>query len=218
MNNNFFGVSISRDGKVIMVATDLGPMKLLFISAVGGSLYGTYSLSNSCGYNEHKKYISFGSPIPATNVYQGYITNSYIPSGQTTCSAFQILGFKIDIGTTPLIGTVNWVTRTILADSTDDPLGIFLSPDETALYQGHFRAGYVHLSYLVPWSGIEKWTVNSVLTSSPYVNVMDVSVTALNEHTVVSVSERGASQGMRVMRAVVTNGIPSTGGTTYRII
>ena len=84
-----FGISISRDGKVIMVATDQAPMKLAFISALDGSLYGMYSLSNSEGYNEHRKIFALGSPLSSgSTVYRAYVTKKYLPTGSAIGDSF----------------------------------------------------------------------------------------------------------------------------------
>jgi len=84
-----FGISISRDGKVIMVATDQAPMKLAFISALDGSLYGMYSLSSSGGYNEHRKIIALGSPLTSgSTVYRAYVTHKYLPTVVTSADSF----------------------------------------------------------------------------------------------------------------------------------
>ena len=84
-----YGISISRDGKVIMVATDQAPMKLAFLSALDGSLYGMYSLSSSEGYNEHRKIIALGSPLTSgSTVYRAYVTHKYLPAGATSADSF----------------------------------------------------------------------------------------------------------------------------------
>jgi hypothetical protein len=72
-----------------LVATDQPPMKLAFISALDGSLYGMYSLSNSAGYNEHRKTIALGSPLsPGSTVYTAYVTHKYLPSGSAIVDSF----------------------------------------------------------------------------------------------------------------------------------
>jgi len=72
-----------------MLATDQTPMKLAFISALDGSLYGMYSLSNSGGYNEHRKTIALGSPLTsASTVYTAYVTHNYRPTGSAIDDSF----------------------------------------------------------------------------------------------------------------------------------
>jgi hypothetical protein len=84
-----YGISISRDGKVIMVATDQAPMKLAFLSALDGSLYGMYSLSSTEGYNVHRKIIALGSPLSSgSTVYRAYVTHKYLPAGATSADSF----------------------------------------------------------------------------------------------------------------------------------
>jgi hypothetical protein len=84
-----FGVSISRDGKVIMIATDQAPMNLAFISALDGSLYGMYSLSSSEGYNKFRKIIALGSPLTSgSSVYRAYVTHKYLPAVVTASDSF----------------------------------------------------------------------------------------------------------------------------------
>ena len=84
-----FGISISKDGKVIMVATDQAPMKLAFISALDGSLYGMYSLSNSGHYNENRKIIALGSPSTSgSTIYTAYVTHNYKPTILTPADSF----------------------------------------------------------------------------------------------------------------------------------
>jgi hypothetical protein len=84
-----FGVSISRDGKVIMVATDQAPMNLAFISALDGSLYGMYSLSSSAVYNEHRKIIALGSPLTSGSTeYRAYVTHKYQQAVATAADSF----------------------------------------------------------------------------------------------------------------------------------
>ena len=85
-----------------------------------------------------------------------------------------------------------WERRPLTKVAGDDPLGLMLASDDSALYHVHFRTN-VYITSLIPSTGNEAWSIGSNIGASPYVHVMDVAVTGTNEHTVVSGSERGTS-------------------------